>query len=353
MRPELLQKRLFHWFDQHGRKHLPWQQNKTPYRVWVSEIMLQQTQVSTVIPYFERFVLQYPDLSSLAAAKLDDVLHLWAGLGYYSRARNLHRAAQMVMEQFSGNFPDTLSDLQSLPGIGQSTAGAILAIAFNQRATILDGNVKRVLARLHNISDPVNEKLTENLLWQIAADYTPHIRVADYTQAIMDLGATLCTRSKPDCQRCPLQQHCDAYANDMVVQLPVKKASRNIPTREATFLIIKKNHEVYLYKRPEKGIWGGLFSLPEIAGRPNDLTVREYCRKHFSLAIRTFHSLPAFKHTFSHYHLMIHPVLIEITKLPCINMAALPQIWYNIQQPKSIGLPKPVLSIVRGLASCA
>src|SRR5579862_6423950 len=201
MKVTQFQKSILTWFDQHGRKHLPWQKNKTPYRVWVSEIMLQQTQVSTVIPYFERFMLQFPDITQLANAHEDAVLHLWAGLGYYSRARLLHRAANKIVADYHGQFPNTLDELKKLPGIGPSTAGAILAIAFNQTATILDGNVKRVLARFHGITAPINEKKIEDQLWELAISYTPHHRVADYTQAIMDIGATLCTRSKPDCNR--------------------------------------------------------------------------------------------------------------------------------------------------------
>ena len=240
MTPHQFQTLLLNWFDHSGRKHLPWQQNKTPYRVWISEIMLQQTQVKTVIPYFERFMQQLPDIVSLANAHEDKVLHLWAGLGYYSRARNLHRAAKIIVETYQGNFPDTVFSLQQLPGIGQSTAGAIVAIAFNQKAAILDGNVKRVLARLHGISEPVNEKRTEKKLWELAEHYTPDKRAADYTQAMMDLGATLCTPSKPACTACPLIQHCVAHQLDIVDVLPKKKTTRELPIRSATFLIVKK-----------------------------------------------------------------------------------------------------------------
>lgn len=251
------QRRLLKWFDTHGRKSLPWQIDKTPYRVWISEIMLQQTQVATVIPYFVKFMRQFPDVASLAEAHEDEVLHLWAGLGYYSRARNLQRAAKMVMADFDGRFPGTLETLQRLPGIGPSTAGAIMSIAYQQPAAILDGNVKRVLARIHAITQPINEKRTEEWLWDLAVEYTPNKRVADYTQAIMDLGATLCTRSKPNCKACPFAAECKAYAADLVNQIPAKKAAAKIPTREATFLIIRCEDRVLLHKRPPSGICGG------------------------------------------------------------------------------------------------
>jgi A/G-specific adenine glycosylase len=340
---------ILEWFDQHGRKHLPWQQNKTPYLVWISEIMLQQTQVNTVIPYFERFMLQFPDLPTLANASIDDVLHAWAGLGYYSRARNLHRAAQMVMHEFQGRFPDTLETLQQLPGIGRSTAGAILSIAYQQRATILDGNVKRVLARYLGEREPVNDKAVETRLWEIAERYTPHARNADYTQAIMDLGATLCTRSKPNCPACPLLSHCKAYADDLTTLLPAKKATRGIPTRTATFLILQSGQHVLLLKRPSQGIWGGLWSLPEISGVPDKKLIRQFCQTEFHLHAEQYTVQPPFRHTFSHYHLDIHPVIIH-TAMPAKVMECAEQIWYKPDNPPTIGLPKPIQMILRTLA---
>jgi A/G-specific adenine glycosylase len=269
---------ILNWFDQHGRKNLPWQINKTPYRVWLSEIMLQQTQVNTVIPYFLRFLQQFPDLQTLSRAHEDEVLHLWAGLGYYSRARNLHRAARAIMENNHGEFPDTLVDLINIPGIGPSTAGAVLALAFNKRATILDGNVKRVLTRLHGIRKPINDKKTEQQLWDLAENYTPQKRIADYTQAMMDLGATCCTRARPSCSQCPLQRYCVAYKLGLVETLPAKKQSRSLPVRQATFVILKKGDTFFLEKRPSTGIWGSLWSLPELAGKPNKKTVRAFCQ---------------------------------------------------------------------------
>ena len=336
------QRAMLTWFDQHGRKHLPWQQNKTPYRVWISEIMLQQTQVTAVIPYFERFMQTFPDLPSLAAASSDAVLHQWAGHGYYSRARNLHAAAQMVMQEFAGKFPDTLEDLQKLPGIGRSTAGAILSIAFQQRATIMDGNVKRVLARYLGITDPVNEKAVENALWETATELTPAKRSADYTQAIMDLGATLCTRSKPNCEQCPFVRDCVACAEDIVSELPAKKATKKIPTRQATLLLVRHKGKILLCKRPTTGIWGGLWSLPEFSGEPDKKLLRQFCLQELGGAVGDFETLASFRHTFSHYHLEIHPVIVTLARLPAKVMEAERQIWYNPSEPTAVGLPKPV-----------
>lgn len=343
------QKTLLKWFDLHGRKHLPWQENKTPYRVWVSETMLQQTQVSTVIPYFERFMQHFPSIDLLAQAHEDEVLHLWAGLGYYSRARNLHKAAKMVVGEFNGHFPDSNEMLQKLPGIGPSTAGAILSIAYNQPAAILDGNVKRVLTRLHGITSPIDEKNTENKLWDIAVAYTPKQRTADYTQAIMDLGATLCVRGQPQCTTCPFANHCVAHAEGMAALLPKKKAGKEIPTRASTFLIIRHQGRVLLQRRPAPGIWGGLWCLPELSGQPDKKSIHAFCRQRLNITASTHQTLAPFRHTFSHYHLNIHPVLIELAKAPLRVMEDDQEIWYNPSQPKAVGLPRPIQHIIRDL----
>lgn len=348
MTPRLFQQRLLAWFDRHGRKELPWQINKTPYRVWLSEIMLQQTQVATVIPYYLRFMATFPTIEMLASAPEDEVLHLWAGLGYYSRARNLHQAAKMVMETFDGQFPDTLENLLRLPGVGQSTAGAILSIAYGQRATILDGNVKRVLARFLGITEPINQKETENLLWEHAVAYTPHKRAADYTQAIMDLGATVCTRSKPLCDACPLSRNCAALDRDLVTQIPTKKASRPLPVKTATFLMIECGKQILLCKRPSKGIWGGLWSLPEIPGKPDVRRINALVTETCGLRPDSQQKLEPFRHTFSHYHLEIHPVHIRVKKLPPgKTIETGKQIWYNRRKPSLIGLPKPVATLLQ------
>ncbi|OAI49954.1 A/G-specific adenine glycosylase [Gammaproteobacteria bacterium SCGC AG-212-F23] len=352
-------KKLLAWFDQHGRKHLPWQQNKTPYRVWVSEIMLQQTQVSTVIAYFERFMQRFPDITSLAEAPLDEVLHLWTGLGYYSRARNLHSSAQQIMGEHQGIFPNELTSLEKLPGIGRSTAGAILAIAFEKKAVILDGNVKRVLTRFHAITEwPGKPDITEKL-WHYAEQYTPDKRIADYTQAIMDLGATLCTRTKPACHECPLKKECKAYQLNIATELPVAKPAKKIPVRKTIFLIIQHRNsssqnvarsvQIFLQKRPPTGIWGSLWSFPEISGNPSNKEITEFCQKKFSQPIKTWKTGKTFRHTFSHFHLDITPIFIQLNKTNLKIMDSEQQIWYNLHENPNIGLPAPVKTLLESL----
>ncbi|HVE44540.1 MAG TPA: A/G-specific adenine glycosylase [Gammaproteobacteria bacterium] len=345
--PKQFQSLILKWCDQHGRKNLPWQKNKTPYRVWLSEIMLQQTQVATVIPYFNRFIRQFPSVAMLAKAAEDEILHLWTGLGYYSRARNLLRAAKMVMKEFQGRFPDNIEDLQQLPGIGPSTAGAILALGYEYQATILDGNVKRVLARLHGITDPINEKQTENQLWEIAKQYTPIQRIADYTQTMMDLGATICTRGKPQCDHCPLIDYCIAYQQNIAASLPVKTKARPIPTRTATFLLIKNRDTFLLSKRPPSGIWGGLWSFPEMPNTVNNKTIIDFCKEEWHIKPTKITPLLPFRHTFTHFHLMMQPVLVCIKKQPAAKiMTAKQQIWYNPAEPDAIGLPAPIRNLL-------
>ena len=256
--------RLLDWFDDHGRKDLPWQRGINPYRVWISEIMLQQTQVQTVIPYYERFMQSFPDLQSLADADIDAVLQHWSGLGYYARARNLHKAAGAIRDNFAGEFPTAFDDVVELPGIGQSTAGAILAIAGNQRHAILDGNVKRVLARHAAVAGWPGKTDVSKQLWALAEARTPQQRVADYTQAIMDLGATLCTRSKPNCAACPVASDCAARIADDVAAYPGRKPKKAKPLRQTTMVIAVNGAAVFLQRRPPVGIWGGLWSLPEV-----------------------------------------------------------------------------------------
>jgi A/G-specific adenine glycosylase len=341
---------LLDWFEHHGRKHLPWQQDKTPYRVWVSEIMLQQTQVKTVIPYFQTFMQHFPHLAALAQAKEDEVLHIWTGLGYYSRARNLHRAAIKILNEFDGHFPHLITDLITLPGIGRSTAGAIRSLAFNQPAAILDGNVKRVLARFHGITQPINEKKAENTLWELAEKHLPHERAADYTQAIMDLGATCCTPKLPACHACPLSHDCVAHAKNITAILPIKQATRTLPIKTSTFLIIQQKG-ILLEKRPNSGIWGGLFSAPEIPEEPDLALIKDFCQKHFDFLVKSPQILPHFRHTFTHYHLDIHPVLVRVSTKKKINLTKATQIWYNPHQLQSVGLPKPIQLILRYIDS--
>jgi A/G-specific adenine glycosylase len=304
---------LLGWHRQHGRHDLPWQQNKSLYSVWVSEIMLQQTQVATVIPYFERFMDRFTDIAVLAQSSQDEVLLHWAGLGYYSRARNLHKAAKVIAELHQGHFPTQYDDVLALPGIGPSTAAAILAQARGQRHAILDGNVKRVLARYQAIEGWPGKADIEKQLWRWAENYTPAEDIADYTQAIMDLGATLCTRSSPGCEQCPLQQGCQAYQTARVAELPTRKPRKIIPVREKRFLIIRNERGDFLMeKRPPAGIWGGLWSLPELT---MEQRVDQAVELNWQLSVKTHRDLALFRHTFSHFHLDITPCEVQVEQV--------------------------------------
>jgi len=307
--------RLLQWHRQHGRHDLPWQKNRSLYRVWVSEVMLQQTQVATVIPYFERFMQSYKDADALAEATLDDVLLHWAGLGYYSRARNLHKAAVLISHEHQGEFPTDYDDVLALPGIGPSTAGAILAQALGQRHAILDGNVKRVLTRYKAVEGWPGKPVIEKLLWQLAETFTPEHDVANFTQAIMDLGATVCKRSSALCDGCPLQTDCQAYQTGRVTELPTKKPKKALPVRKKRFLIIRNEQgELLMEKRPPTGIWGGLWSLPELA---MDQSVDESVQQYWQLNVRNTSDLAVFRHTFSHFHLDITPCEVQIEPAMC------------------------------------
>lgn len=334
------------WFDKHGRKHLPWQQDISAYRVWLSEIMLQQTQVATVIPYFERFIARFPSVETLAAAPIDEVLHLWTGLGYYARARNLHKCAQAVMNQYGGEFPSTVAALADLPGIGRSTAGAIASIAFQQRAAILDGNVKRVLARYHAVEGWPGQLPVANQLWEIAEKYTPKTRANHYTQAMMDLGATICTRTKPKCESCPLHPGCLAYAQGNPTAYPGKKPKKTLPEKSVQLLMLRNAAgDLLLQQRPAQGIWGGLWSFPELA---IDADAQEFVQDHYGSVIE-LEEWNSYRHTFSHYHLDITPVLIQLTKSPQVIGEAATH-WYNPHQPDALGLAAPVKKLLEKLA---
>jgi A/G-specific adenine glycosylase len=299
--------RLLAWFDEHGRKDLPWQRDITPYRVWISEIMLQQTQVATVIPYFERFMASFPDVTTLADASEDAVLAHWSGLGYYARARNLHKAARLVRDEHGGAFPESFDAVVALPGIGRSTAGAILSIACGQRHPILDGNVKRVLARHAAVDGWPGTTRVADTLWSLADDLTPTGRVADYTQAIMDLGATLCTRSRPACADCPVAADCRAFAAGDVDRYPGRKPKREKPLRQTTMLLAVAGNELYLERRPASGIWGGLWSLPETDDDP----VR-WCAERLAGEPAETTRWATLRHSFSHYDLDILPVVLRL-----------------------------------------
>ena len=332
------------WFDQHGRKHLPWQQNINPYRVWISEIMLQQTQVTTVIPYFERFMDSFPDVQALAKASEDDVLHHWSGLGYYSRARNLHKAAKMVVEEFKGQFPLSVEGLNELPGIGRSTAGAIASISMNIRAPILDGNVKRVLARYFAVSGWPGQTATASKLWDIAEQLTPHERVADYTQVMMDLGAMVCTRTKPTCQLCPLQNDCLSHLAGEETRYPESKPKKIKPERSIRMLlVVNKYGEVLLEKRPPTGIWGGLWGLPEI---PIENDLEDSANDKTGLELAGFEEWQSFRHTFSHYHLDITPIKTFVqSDSGTVNDGARWH-WFQPDQPSELGLAAPVKKLL-------
>lgn len=331
------------WFDHYGRKNLPWQKNITPYRVWLSEIMLQQTQVATVIPYFERFISNFPNVASLAAAPIDDVLHLWTGLGYYTRARNLHKCAQIVVEKHGGDFPDSIEALVDLPGIGRSTAGAIRSIAFQKRAAILDGNVKRVLARYAAIEGWPGQVDTLTQLWAVAEASTPKTRHRAYTQAMMDLGAMVCTRSKPQCDQCPLQGGCVAFAQGKMTAYPGKKPKKILPEKSVQLLMMRNPAgDLWLYQRPPQGIWGGLWSFPEI---DLDTSPEDYAQS-VGATVASIEEWNAYRHTFSHYHLDITPVLIQLSKTPRRMGDGL---WYNLHRPDAVGLSAPVKKLLEKL----
>ena len=343
--------RVLTWFDAHGRKDLPWQRGISPYRVWVSEIMLQQTQVKTVIPYFERFMAAFPDVHALAAASEDEVLHLWTGLGYYARARNLHKAAKTVALELAGEFPATLEGLEALPGIGRSTAGAILSIAFQQRASILDGNVKRVLARYHRVDGWPGKTSVHQQLWDIAERYTPTDRCADYTQAMMDLGATLCTRSKPACGVCPLTDDCAARAAGDQSAYPGKKPRKVLPVQSTHFLIAQNPEgALWLEKRPSSGIWGGLWCFPEVTCEQQAI---EHCLDRWQLAPEGITRLAEFRHTFSHYHLDITPVIVTLPAHAEAVMDGDDCLWYNVHRAPQIGLAAPVARLLETLQQTA
>lgn len=329
--------RLLAWFDVYGRHDLPWQHPRDAYRVWISEVMLQQTQVRTVIGYFQRFVSQLPDTQALAAASEDRVFGLWSGLGYYSRARNLRRAAQIVMAEHGGALPRDIETLWSLPGIGRSTAAAILAQAHGLRHAILDGNVKRVLARHRGIDGwPGNGKV-QTTLWHEAERLTPHDRIDDYTQAIMDLGATICIRSRPCCSVCPVAEDCIARREQRTAQLPQRKPAREIPTRPTMMLLLRDaKGRVLLQRRPPTGVWSGLWSFPEVA---DGAAVESALREHGAMQSRT---LETFTHTFSHYRLQITPVLAEAVAPSQMIADAPDHEWYGSDQWPALGLPAPV-----------
>ncbi len=335
---------LLAWFDTHGRKDLPWQHPRSAYRVWISEIMLQQTQVKTVIPYFTRFIQRFPDVATLALASEDEVLAHWSGLGYYSRARNLHQSARILHTRYNGIFPEELDELKSLPGIGDSTAAAIASQAFNQPTAILDGNVRRVLSRYFLVAGSPAQAQVKNKLWELATACMPQQHCADYTQAIMDMGATCCTSRKPLCVTCPLQTTCGAFQNNAVDEYPGKKPKKILPVKQQQFLLLhNQQNSIYLEKRPPTGLWGGLWCLP---GIDMDSCPSSYVRDTLKMKTEDAQELMRLKHSFSHYHLHIqalslHSTVLGDTVSECTGR------WFSADETKHLGLAKPVSVIIQ------
>lgn len=336
---------VLQWFDQHGRKHLPWQQNKTAYRVWISEIMLQQTQVNTVIPYYEKFMQRFPDIDDLALAPLDEVLHYWSGLGYYSRARNLHKTAAIIVDQYKGVFPKQLSEMMALPGIGRSTAGAILSIAYQQPMAILDGNVKRVLARVFSVAGWPGEKKIHDRLWLLSEQHTPTERTDDYNQAMMDIGATICKRTKPQCAICPVIIDCSAQQSSRQMQYPGKKPKKQLPVKSTAMMICRYENKVLLKKRPASGIWASLWSLPEFDGATQSLI--DFSKQHHLDLYPEVKRLPSRKHSFTHFHLEIDVYCVEI-KQRKFELEG-DWLWYSLDNPDQVGLAAPISKILQQL----
>ncbi len=338
--------RLLAWYDRHGRHDLPWQKKPTLYRVWVSEVMLQQTQVATVIPYFKRFMTSFPSVKKLADASLDEVLAHWSGLGYYSRARNLHKAAQIIRDQHSGKFPQQFDAVVELPGVGRSTAGAILSLACDQHYPILDGNVKRVLSRCHAVEGWPGQRYVEQQLWQLAEAATPKKRTADYTQAIMDLGATLCTRSKPRCNECPVGKECEAFRLGRIAEFPGKKPRKALPVKDVWMsVVVNRKGEVLLRKRPPTGIWGGLWSLPEFT----DQNALSSWYEKYAITSSRQKVLEPVRHTFTHFQLVIHPCIGEAQENASIVADTGSESWHSLSQLSELGLPTPVRRILQNL----
>ena len=337
-------RRLLAWYDLHGRRDLPWKQGRDPYRIWVSEIMLQQTQVATVLGFYARFMESFPNVGALASADADTVLAHWAGLGYYARARNLHRAAKIVVDAHGGILPDTLEGLTALPGIGRSTAAAILALSAGRRHAILDGNVKRVLSRLYRVDGDPAAAATQKRLWALAEELTPFERVDDYTQAIMDLGATLCTR-RPDCANCPVRDLCDGFRQGDAAAFPRPRARRERPRRRADFLLLRDaDGNVLLERRPPSGIWGGLWCLPEVDGDAGD-----WIRARLGAAPGEIRERPPIEHGFTHFDLEIRPrdAMVAEAAGAVADDAGLR--WHTPRDLGRAGLPAPFRKLLDAL----
>jgi A/G-specific adenine glycosylase len=332
--------RLIAWQSVHGRHDLPWQ-NADAYRVWLSEIMLQQTQVATVIPYFQRFINAFPNIAALAAATQDQVLAHWSGLGYYARGRNLHKAARIIVAKLDGEFPKKFEDILKLPGIGRSTAAAVCALAFQQRCAILDGNVKRVLARYCGVEGWAGEKKVEKRLWQQAEVLLPKKGVAIYTQALMDMGATICTRSKPKCVLCPVQTECVALQTERISQLPTARPKKPVPERQAVFLLLLHGNDILLEKRPSSGIWGGLWCPPQF---DDEVAAKGWFMRKGMDASEGLR-LETFTHTFTHFKLHIAPLKIQLARKP-LQVAQAGSVWLDVDEALGAAIPTPVRAML-------
>jgi A/G-specific adenine glycosylase len=340
--------RLIAWQQHAGRRDLPWQNTRDAYRIWISEIMLQQTQVATVVPYYQRFLEVFPDVESLAAAPVDDVLRLWSGLGYYRRAHLLHRAARQVVDRHGGAFPRDAVTLATLPGIGRSTAAAIAAFAFGERGAILDGNVKRVLARHQGVAGYAGDPAVERTLWARAEDLLPQARIEPYTQALMDLGATVCLRSTPACARCPVADDCVARLQDRIDELPHAPPRKPLPQRELAVLLIGRGDEILLERRPPTGIWAGLWSLPEVSCGTD---VAAYCRARFGADVVSGAALVPIEHAFTHFRLRLTPLPCSVERWPARLEESSRDacLWLPLPDATGAALPAPIKKLLRGL----
>ncbi|CAL4044041.1 Adenine DNA glycosylase [Buchnera aphidicola (Pemphigus populi)] len=337
---------IINWYHVNGRKNLPWQTEKTPYKIWLSEIMLQQTQVKTVIPYFNVFIKKFPNFNSLKLASINEILYLWSGLGYYTRAKNLYKTTKIIAEKYNNQFPDNFIDLVKLPGIGKSTAGAILSLAFGYYYPILDGNVKRVLTRYYAISTEMNKRKTENELWKTIDKITPIYNTGKFNQAMMDLGSLICKRTNPKCNICPLHINCITLSKKNFEKYPKKYTNKNILKKTFYFLILQYNHYVLLKKRPSYGIWANLFSFPEFYNEINALSwmKNKKIKKNEKKIINPMY------HYLTHLQLYIVPIYINLTLLQKNNIYHNSNaIWYNLTKPQLIGLSSPVKKILNKL----
>ena len=336
---------LIAWQERHGRHSLPWQNTRDPYAIWVSEIMLQQTQVSAVIPYYQRFMASFPDVGCLAGADEEAVLRHWSGLGYYSRARNLHSAAQIIAASHDGRFPGDFDAILALPGIGRSTAAAICVFAFGERQAILDGNVKRVFARCFGVAGWPGLPAVERQLWEIAQKLLPEVGIEAYTQGLMDLGATVCTRTRPSCSICPLSSRCAALRTNQTGALPAPKPRKALPERETVMLLLRHEGEILLEKRPSAGIWGGLWSLPEV-GQGADM--QQLSRERFGLEVKLLPPLARLSHTFTHFRLHIVPQPLDVIgRRPIVQEPG--TLWLGLEDAVGAAVPTPVRTLIQRL----